>query len=82
MNSKFGIVVFSKSFLKRKKWTEYELSGLFAREKDGRKVILPIWHDISREDLIAYGPAFADRLAKQSDSIPAIVEDLKKLLGK
>lgn len=79
-NSRFGIVVFSKAFLSKKKWTEYELNGLFSKEKKGRKVILPIWHDIMREDIAEYSPTFADRIAKRSDNIPAIVKELHELL--
>lgn len=84
VNSKHGIVIFSKSFLKKKQWTEHELNGLFAKEKDGKKVILPIWHDISRDDLVDYSPAFADRLAKRSDkdSIEEIVIGVKERLGR
>jgi hypothetical protein len=80
---RYGIVVLSPAFLKRKKWTEHELDGLFAREQSGEKVVLPIWHNIKREDLIDYGPSFADRLAKNSaaDSIDDIVRDLKHLLA-
>ena len=59
------------------------MDGLFAREQSGEKVVLPIWHNIKREDLIDYGPSFADRLAKNSaaDSIDDIVRDLKRLLA-
>jgi hypothetical protein len=83
-NSRYGIVVFSKAFLKGKRWTEYELNGLFAKERYGRKVILPIWHKITRRDLAKYSPAFADRVAKvsQRDSISDIVRSLKAILGK
>lgn len=34
VNSRYGIVVFSKAFLKKKHWTEHELNGLFAKERD------------------------------------------------
>jgi len=80
---RYGIVVLSPAFLKRKRWTEHELDGLFAREQSGEKVVLPIWHNIKREDLVEYGPSFADRLAKNSasDSIDDIVRDLKHLLA-
>lgn len=82
-DSRYGIVVFSPAFLKRKKWTEHELDGLFAREQSGNKVILPIWHNVKRDDLLEYGPALADRLAKDSraDSVENIVLELKRLLA-
>ncbi len=83
-NCQFGIVVLSKSFLGKKKWTEHELNGLFAREDAGRKLILPIWHGISRKDLLQYSPSLADRLAKIStnNSYANIVESLLAMLGK
>lgn len=81
---RYGIVVFSKAFLNKKKWTEHELNALFAREEPGKKVILPIWHGITRDDLIQYSPAFADRLAKNSvtDSYDDIVRSLLGMLGR
>ncbi|MCK9368500.1 toll/interleukin-1 receptor domain-containing protein [Candidatus Dojkabacteria bacterium] len=81
-NSSYGLVVFSKSFLRKKKWTEYELNGLFSREKLGKQVILPIWHDICREDIEKYSPSFADRIALKSDSVENIVKEMKKRLNK
>jgi TIR domain len=83
-NCRYGVVVFSKAFLRRRKWTEYELNSLFALEQPGRKIILPIWHGITRDDLLQYGAAFADRLAKISskDSYEDIVESLLGLLGR
>jgi hypothetical protein len=83
-NCRYGIVVLSKAFLGKKKWTEHELNGLFAREQAGQKLILPIWHDITRDDLLQYSPAFADRLAKitGTDSYENIVHSLRAILGK
>ena len=66
VNSSYAIVVLSKPFLAERKWTEHELNGLFAREKVGRFIILPIWHGIEHEDSVNYDPALADRLAKVS----------------
>lgn len=82
VDSRYGIVVFSKAFLKKKHWTEHELNGLFAKERDGRKVILPIWHKITDRELLKYSPAFADRLAmiSKKDSIRDIVRNMKALL--
>jgi hypothetical protein len=79
----YGIVILSKTFLRKKKWTEYELNSLFARERVGQKRILPIWHGITREDLLEYSPGLADRLAKvSSDSYEDIVHSLCEILGR
>jgi hypothetical protein len=84
INCRFGIVVLSKAFLSKKKWTEHELNGLFAREQAGQKLVLPIWHGINRGNLLEYSPTLADRLAKISDSDSAddIVKSMLGLLGR
>ena len=85
VNSKYGIVVFSKSFFdKNKKWPKHELDGLFAKEINGKKVILPIIHHINIKELLKYSPSLSDRIAKntKSEGIKKIVNDLKKLLKK
>lgn len=84
VNCRYGVVVLSKAFLSKKKWTEHELNGLFAREQAGKKLVLPIWHGITRDDLLQYSPALADRLAKisESDSYESIVNSLLGMLGR
>jgi TIR domain len=61
-NSKYGLVVLSNAFL-QKRWPEYELRGLVSREMSEDKVILPIWHGVTREQVIAFSPPLADKLA-------------------
>lgn len=68
VNSKYGIVVLSKSFLD-KNWPKHELNGLFAREVEGRKVILPIWHNIIKADILRYSPILADKFALSSNNM-------------
>ena len=63
--SRFGIVILSSSFL-AKGWPKRELNGLFALEEGGRKVILPVWHEITKATLAEYSPILADRLAAQT----------------
>lgn len=48
--SRFGLVVLSKSFL-GKNWTEYELRSLMTRQIDGERVILPLWYGVTKEDV-------------------------------
>jgi hypothetical protein len=76
--SKYGIVVFSKDFLKKKKWTEYELKSLFALEGEKKK-ILPIWHNVIREEILEYSPYLADKLSIDSQEINKIIQEAKKL---
>lgn len=60
--SAYGIVILSSAFF-RKKWPEYELNGLVAREIGGRAAILPVWHRVNRNDVMEYSPTLADRVA-------------------
>jgi len=82
LNSRFAIVVLSKAYFKRKRWTEHELNGLFARERAGKTIILPIWHEVTPDDIGEYSPAFVDRIAMDSkkNSIEEMVRNLKSLL--
>ena len=50
--SRFGIVIISKAFL-QKEWPQKELDGLVAREIEGIKVILPVWHEIGAAQIRA-----------------------------
>jgi hypothetical protein len=60
--SRFGIVVLSPSFF-AKNWPQYELDGLVAKEGTGSKVILPLWHKVSKDEVLGYSPTLADKLA-------------------
>lgn len=69
-NSRFGVVVLSEAFFD-KGWANYELDGLVTREiaQGGVQIILPIWHRVTKEDVIGYSPSLADKLAlRTSDS--------------
>ena len=66
--SKFGIVVLSKAFM-NKGWTEYELQGLTSREINGKKVILPIWHGITRDEVLNFSPSLTDKFALNTSQL-------------
>jgi hypothetical protein len=79
-NSLYGVVVFSPAFF-AKNWTRAELNGLFAREMDGRKVILPIWHQLSRADVLKVLPIMADKVALQSsDGVVSVAKSLVEVI--
>jgi TIR domain-containing protein len=65
-NSRYGVVVLSPSFF-RKEWPQRELDGLVAREaNERRKLILPVWHEVTEEDVRRYSPPLADKLAPRT----------------
>jgi hypothetical protein len=77
-NSRFGVVVLSKAFFS-KNWPQAELDGLMSREMAGThiKVILPVWHGVSREDVLAYSPILSGRLAADSkEGLDSVVAKL------
>ena len=76
----FGIVIVSKAFLS-KEWPQRELDGLVAREEEGKKVVLPIWHDISAADVRRRSPTLADRLAiPSSKGVAAVVKEILEVV--
>jgi hypothetical protein len=75
------VVVFSPSFF-QKKWPQAELDGLFAREMgEKRKVILPIRHQISIDQLVAKIPLLAGKLVlDSSEGVPVIARKLVEVV--
>jgi hypothetical protein len=74
--SQYGIIILSHSFFK-KEWPQKELDALVAREDGKDKVILPIWHDIDKKDVMRYSPLLSDKLAvSSSKGINFIVEEI------
>lgn len=80
--SRFGIVVISPHFL-RKNWTQYELDGLHARQMTGERIILPVWHRITRDEIIEHAPSLADilSLSSASQSLEEIVKEIGRKVG-
>lgn len=76
-NSNYGIVIMSRNFF-AKEWPKRELGALFNIEMDNKKVILPIWHDITKEEIKKISPLLLDKLASNSekDGVDKIVQDL------
>lgn len=74
INSKYGVIVISKPFI-NKGWTDYELRAFLNREIGYKKVILPIWHNISKEEVQNFSPFLADKFAlnTQTSTLEEIV---------
>lgn len=74
-SSRFGVVVLSQSFFS-KGWTNYELDGLVTRSVSGEQILLPIWHNVSKQEVINYSPSLADKVARSTSM--HTVEELAK----
>jgi len=80
-NSRFGIVVLSKSFI-NKGWTNYELDGIITKAVSGEQTVLPIWHGITKQEVIDYSPSLADKLARNTSSytIDEIAKEISEVI--
>ncbi len=79
--SRFGIVVLSPAFIS-KNWPEYELRGLTAREMHTGKIILPVWHNITKDQVLQFSPPLADKFAVTSSGreVRQVAFDLIKIV--
>lgn len=77
-SSRFGIVVLSETFF-AKGWTNHELDGLVTRTVAGEQSLLPIWHDLSAEQVRGYSPSLADKVALSTSS--ASIEEMAEQIA-
>lgn len=76
-HSAFGIVVLSSSFF-AKGWPQYELDGIIGLSVNGSQRMLPIWHEISRDEIARQSPSFVDKIARNTavDTIAEIADEI------
>ena len=80
-NSNFGIIVISRDFI-NKGWTNYELDGLITRAVNGEQTMLPIWHNVTKREVINYSPSLADKLARSTTdfTVEEIADEIADLI--
>lgn len=81
-NSRVGLVVLSQSFV-NKGWANYELDGIVSRSVDGAQTLLPIWHQISKKEVMEFSPSLADKVARNTatHTVEEIAEEIAELLN-
>lgn len=79
--SKFGIIILSKNFIK-KGWINYELDGLITRSISNQQILLPIWHNITKQEVIDYSPSIADKVARSTsvNTIEEIADEIAEII--
>lgn len=82
--SRFGVAVLSPDYIADGKyWTKAELDGLFQLESINGKVLLPIWHNLTKKQIIEFSPIMASKLAMNTASMTAeeIADELLRMLS-
>ena len=79
--SRVGLVVLSPSFIS-KGWPNYELDGIVERSASGEQILLPIWHNITKQEVVVYSPSIANRVARStaSHTVEEIATEIAELL--
>lgn len=79
--SRVGLVVLSPSFI-AKGWTNYELDGIVTRTVSGEQILLPIWHEITKQQVIDFSPSLADKVARSTatHTVQEIAAEIADLL--
>ena len=79
--SRVGLVVLSQSFI-NKGWTNYELDGIVTRTITGEQILLPIWHKISKREVIEFSPSLADKVARSTatHTVEEIASEIAELI--
>lgn len=63
LNSRFVVIFLSKNFIESG-WSQYEFKSFLNREiNEKRVIILPIWHDVSVDEVRQYNPYIVDKYA-------------------
>ena len=80
--SRVGLVVLSPAFID-KGWTNYELDGIITRAVTGDQILLPIWHNITKQQVINYSPSIADKVARSTatHTVEEISSEIAELLN-
>lgn len=82
--SKFGVAILSPNYIAEGKyWTKAELDGLFQMESINGKTLLPIWHNLTKKQVMNYSPILASKLAMTTATMTAeeIADELLDMLS-
>lgn len=81
-SSRVGLVVLSPAFIS-KGWTNYELDGIVTRTVSGDQILLPIWHNITKQEVLDFSPSLADKVARSTatHTVEEIAVEIAELLA-
>jgi hypothetical protein len=77
------ILVLSPNFLSNNGWTKTEFDSIFTRQIiEESNLLLPIWHNVSKQDVYNYSPSLANikGITWDDKNIASMVKQLKKAI--
>jgi hypothetical protein len=82
-HSAFGVAILSKWFF-AKGWPQYELDGIVGVSVNGHQRMLPIWHEISRDEIAKQSPSLVDKTARNTalSTVAEIADEIAEALQK
>lgn len=80
-NSCFGVVVVSRSLVKQG-WVEGGIAQMAVKTFSGKQVLLPLWHDIMREEVLEFCADIANLESRNTavNTFEEIAEDIAGLI--
>src|SRR5690625_4528956 len=82
LNSRFGLVFLSPNFIESG-WSDYEFKSFLNREiNEKRIIILPIWHEVTTDEVRQYNPYLVDKFALSTEkfTMGEIVEHISQVI--
>jgi hypothetical protein len=83
LNSRFVVVFLSPNFI-QSGWSEYEFKSFLNREINEKKIIiLPIWHEVTVDEVRQYNPYLVDKFALSTKkyTIDEMVEHIYQVVS-
>lgn len=79
--SRVGLMVLSPSFIANG-WANNEFNGIVTRKITGEQIVLPIWHNITKQEIVDFNPFLADKVARSTanHTVEEIAEEIAELL--
>ncbi len=79
--SRVGLIILSPSFIGKGR-NNYELNEIVTRTVPGEQILLPIWHNITKQQIIDISPSLADKVARSTatHTIAEIAKEIAELL--
>ncbi len=59
------------------------MDGIITKSVNGQQIVLPIWHKITKQEVIDYSPSLADKVARNTATytIDEVAEEIAEVIN-